>query len=58
MTEDSKQNPIFLCVYSGEPAKKLNVNSEEYIYVDDSLDLNIEKNTTIPFDFMSNNLLY
>lgn len=56
MLVDNEPNTVFLCLYSGEPSKKLNVNSENYVYADDSLNLNADTETTLPEDFMSNKL--
>lgn len=53
MVEDSIDNPVFLCLYTGEPSKKLNIKSNDYYYKDDTLNFNVEDEKKIPSDFIS-----
>lgn len=45
---------IFLCMYTGAPSKSLNINTNSYMYSDDSLNLNLNETTDIPSDYVSN----
>jgi hypothetical protein len=45
---------IFVCIYTGSLSKNLNIESDNYEYQDDALNLNIDQNEDIPEDFTSN----
>lgn len=56
MTENddsSKLTSVFICMYTGEPSKKLNISKPEYDYKDDVLHLNVQE--LLPSDFSSVN---
>lgn len=51
--ENKDFNSTFICIYTGVPSKRLNISNEQYEYVDDALNLNIDVNENIPSDFKS-----
>lgn len=50
---DENLTSTFICMYTGIPSKRLNIQNKIYAYQNDSLDLNINQNNDIPDDFKS-----